>query len=156
MKIGNRIHCDVCRKSLHPDTIVGDFYYDPSDDFAVHFRCYFELHRLAIKKSVAEFREKRDGAYWKLHDGRLIPISQMDNSHLLNAISYLRTRAAAKFLAGGGVGDYLQKTKYPLLISEAQRRGLIVPDAPNPLSVRANLQGGENKSADDDDERKLL
>lgn len=55
--------------------------------------------------------------HWRTNDGRSIPITSMEDAHLINAIHFLRKRA-------GPIAPGLIYPQYSSLMDEADKRGL--------------------------------
>lgn len=80
-------------------------------------------------KDIALQEEKAGEAYetWRSEKGTVL-IRNMEDSHLLNAIEYVKRKAVGKVVMSdesASLTELLEKGKYSALVREAQRRGLL-------------------------------
>jgi len=140
----DNIICDFCGKQCV--NFPMDSYIDNSDNFAVHYRCWFEAIKDKVKKAVYDAKLNKattelltDNSTlgkpstnsptqpnWKTKDGKLMLISDMTDSHLLAAANKLKTNAVTAVLneKARSVQGYLGRTKYNFLLEEIKKRRL--------------------------------
>ena len=84
--------------------------------------------RLEICEPLKEIEGSKKVAIWKTKDGKEIPINEMEDSHLLNAMRALKTAAIKQVVLKNKwktTEQFLAITPYRYLEREAQLRGLL-------------------------------
>lgn len=84
----------------------------------------------SLAKKVIDGTANESRPMWVTKDGRSLPIAEMKDDHLLNAMRLIKMNTIKKVLSEDkyskmGASKLLNRTKYHYLVDEAKRRGLI-------------------------------
>ncbi len=109
-------------------------------DLAVRY-VFFSEEAEAVYKTGAwrDFPVKRDAMIWRTHDGFVMCMNDIEDSHLLNIIRFIEGRGQ-KEIRDRTETPYVHEQCYPLMIEEVQHRGLEFHGEAHPDAIERRME----------------